>query len=236
MQPSNDSIENSSHNRHWLSAISLRLRAHWLLKGVGTTAYMSVFFIVYFHIMKNPAADIAIMPLTFVDQLISFQPAALIPYVTLWIYVSLAPALILDRRELVGYGIWIAALCIAGLLCFYLWPTTVILPTDEWRKHASFSILQGVDAAANACPSMHVAAALFTACWLNHILRDIGAPSFARAMNWLWLIAISYSTMAIKQHVFIDVIAGLALGLIFVLPSLKYRWHDGSAALDPPYG
>ena len=99
----------------------------------------------------------------------------------------------------------------------------MLLPVEEWGKHASFDMLKGADAAANACPSMHVAVAIFSAFWLNHLLRDIGAPPILRALNWLWFIAIAYSTMAIKQHVFIDVVAGLALGAAFAWPSLRFR-------------
>jgi membrane-associated phospholipid phosphatase len=207
----------------WYRQILPRLRAQFFMKSVGTTAYFCVFFVAYFHLMRNPGAAVTLMPVSGVDEFIPFEPLALIPYLSLWIYVSLPAALILNRRELIGYGWWLAGLCVAGLACFYFWPTTVLLPADEWRKHASFGILQGVDAAANACPSMHVAVAVFSAFWLNYILRDIGAPAALRLFSWLWFAAIAYSTMAIKQHVFIDVLIGLALGLMFALPSLWFR-------------
>ena len=218
---SSNSVSAQSHA--WYRQLLVRFRAHHLLKAVGTAAYMSVFFAAYFHLMNNPMSDVRIMPVTFVDTWIPFHPLALIPYVTLWVYVSMPAAFILDRRELIGYGWWVAGLCVAGLACFYFWPTTVRLPTADWSKHASFNILQGVNAAANACPSMHVAVALFAAFWLDRIARDIAAPGVVRAINWLWFIAITYSTMGIKQHVFIDVVAGLALGLAFAVPSLRFR-------------
>ena len=222
--PSSAPIAGAAAPPHaWYRQIVIRIRAHHLLKGVGTTAYMSIFFIAYFHLMKNPSASVTVMPVTAIDRLVTFQPLALIPYVSLWIYVSLPAALILDRRELIGYGWWIAGLCVAGLTCFYFWPTSVLLPIEEWSKHVSFDMLKGADAAANACPSMHVAVAIFSAFWLDRLLRDIDAPTTVRAINWLWFFAIAYSTMAIKQHVFIDAIAGLALGLAFALPSLRYR-------------
>ena len=218
--PSNAGTPASSHA--WYRQVLLRVRTHNWVKAIGTTGYMTVFFIAYFHLMKNPSSAVTVMPLTAIDEWVAFQPWALIPYLTLWLYVSLPAALILHRRELIGYGWWVAGLCIAGLACFYIWPTTVLLPTAEWRKHASFGMLQGVDAAANACPSMHVAVAVFSACWLHRLLREIGAPPPLRAFNWLWFIAIAYSTMAIKQHVFLDMVAGLALGLAFALPSLRF--------------
>ena len=231
MQPASSTpiatTDRAARPHPWYRQIPMRIRAHHVLKAIGTTAYMSIFFIAYFHLMKNPSAAVTVMPVTIIDQLVTFQPWALIPYVTLWIYVSLPAALILQRRELIGYGGWIAGLCVAGLTCFYFWPTTVLLPIEEWSKHASFDMLKGADAAANACPSMHVAVAIFSAFWLNYLLRDIGAPPMVRALNWLWFATIAYSTMAIKQHVFLDVIAGLALGLVFALPSLRYRRGQG---------
>lgn len=217
------SIGAATPARAWYRQIVTRVRTHHLLKSVGTTAYMSLFFIAYFHLMRNPSSAVTVMPVTAIDRLVPFEPLALIPYLTLWFYVSLAPALILDRRELIGYGGWVAGLCIVGLGCFYFWPTTVLLPMEMWSRHASFNMLQGVDAAANACPSMHVAVAIFSAFWLARLLGDIGAPRMVRIFNWLWFAAIAYSTMAIKQHVFIDVIAGLALGILFAVPSLRYR-------------
>jgi membrane-associated phospholipid phosphatase len=59
---------------------------------------------------------------------------------------------------------------------------------------------------------MHVAAAVFSAFWLDFMLKSLG---FRRVLCWamgFWCVLIVYSTMATKQHVFLDVIAGLVLG------------------------
>jgi membrane-associated phospholipid phosphatase len=40
----------------------------------------------------------------------------------------------------------------------------------------------------------------------------MGAGPLVRALNWLWCLGILYSTIAIRQHVFLDVIAGAVLG------------------------
>ncbi len=213
-----------SHNTTWTRQVIARVRTHHWMKFIGTTAFMTLFFIVYFHLMQNPRAVVTVMPFTLVDNIVPFQAWALIPYLTLWVYVSLPPALILPRRELIGYGWWVGGLCIAGLACFYIWPTTVTLPIAQWSKYSSFNMLAGAGTAANACPSMHVAVAIFSAVWLHYLLREIGAPGFVRMLNWLWFAVISYSTLAIKQHVFIDAAAGLALGLAFAFLSRKFRW------------
>ena len=89
-------------------------------------------------------------------------------------------------------------------------------------------MLQGVDASGNACPSMHVAVAIFSALWVERMLRGAGAPRALRWLNAAWFAAIAYSTLAIKQHVVLDVVAGAALGIAFVWPSL--RWHPAPVA------
>jgi hypothetical protein len=212
--------------RGGLAAVMLdRMRACFWLKSVGFTAYMWVFFVGYFHLLRHPSAPVTVMPLSAVDHWIGFQPWALWPYLSLWFYVALPPSLIGTTRELVRYGLWIAALLAAGLLCFAWWPTAVPhLPVDS--EHPGFALLRGVDAAGNACPSLHVAAALFSALWLHRLLGDAGAPAWMRAANLLWVAAIVWSTLAVKQHVWWDVVAGAALALLIAPASLPRKARD----------
>ena len=214
----------------WTAALWQRTRCHFLLKLVGTTAFTWLFFVAYFHLLRQPAYPVAVMPLTALDRLIPFQPQMLFVYLTLWLYVGIAPGLQPTLRELLVYGAWIAALCLTGLGLFYAWPSAVpALPVDV-SGFAGFGMLTGVDAAGNACPSMHVAVAIFTAIWIGHVLRRIGAPPWLQAINLGWFVLIAWSTLAIKQHVVLDVVAGALLGIGFAIPSLRWRpgtWHRG---------
>lgn len=205
----------------WIQELRWRMRRHALLKFLGTALFMSVFFVAYFHVLRHPIFPVSEMPLTFVDRIVRFYPPALILYASLWLYVGLPPAFLLNVRELVAYGIWVGALCVAGLICFVVWPTAIPSQVLDFEHFPGFQILAGVDAKANACPSLHVATALFSALWLERILKDIGAGVGARAGNWIWCAAITYSTLAIKQHVALDALGGIALGLLFGLLSLR---------------
>jgi len=207
----------------WKRDILLRMRRHLLLKLVGISAFMWLFFVGYFHVLRHPAYAVTTMPLTALDLAIPFQPSALALYVSLWLYVGIAPGLQLTLRELVVYGLWAAALCLAGLGCFYFWPTAVPPQAVDVIDHPAFRMLQGVDAAGNACPSLHVATAMFSALRLGRLLRDLRAPAAFGWANTTWFVAIAYSTMAIKQHVLLDVIAGALLGLAFAAPALWRR-------------
>ncbi|MET3495853.1 phosphatase PAP2 family protein [Variovorax boronicumulans] len=207
----------------WTSDIGLRMRRHFLLKAVGTTVFTWIFFIAYFHLLRNPAFPVTVMPLTALDHLIPFQPYALGAYLSLWLYVGVAPGLQLTFRELVVYGLWIGGLCITGLGLFYVWPSQIPPLAIDVSGYPGFAMLQGVDAAGNACPSMHVAVSIFTAIRIEHLLRQAGTPVVLRVLNWIWFAAIAYSTLAVKQHVVLDVVAGALLGMAFAFPSLYWR-------------
>lgn len=207
----------------WAPELTRRIRRHIFLKTGALCALIWVFFIGYFHVLHHPVNPVTIMPLTALDRLIPFQPLALIPYLSLWFYLGIAPGLMLTLRELAVYGLWAAALCLTGLICFYTWPTTVPPLGFDVSGYAGFSMLQGVDSAGNACPSLHLATALFTAIWVGHMLRHLGMPRGLRLLNTAWFVAIAYSTIATKQHVVLDALAGAALGTVFALASLRWR-------------
>ncbi|WP_443083431.1 phosphatase PAP2 family protein [Variovorax sp. PBL-E5] len=207
----------------WTAEIWLRIRRHFALKLIGTTVFTWLFFIAYFQLLRHPVHAVTVMPLTALDHLIPFQPQLLFAYFSLWVYIGIAPGLQLTFQELVVYGLWVGALCLTGLGLFYVWPTQ-IPPLDlDAAGFPGFAMLQGVDAAGNACPSMHVAAAIFTAIRIEQVLREARTPAVLRLLNAAWFVAIAYSTLAVKQHVVLDAAAGALLGLAFALASLRWR-------------
>lgn len=213
----------------WRAGLTLRLRRHLVLKVLGVSAFMWVFFVGYFYTLNYPAFPVFQMPITSLDRLIPFQPQALVAYFSLWLYVGIAPGMMLTLREGLVYALWTAALCVAGLTCFYFWPTAVPPSGIDLSGHAGFAMLKGVDAAGNACPSLHIATAMFSAIWIDRLLQHIRTPTALRVLNGLWFAAIAYSTLAIKQHVVLDVLAGATLGSVFAALSLRrWRWVDAS--------
>jgi membrane-associated phospholipid phosphatase len=42
-------------------------------------------------------------------------------------------------------------------------------------------------------------------------------------VNAAWFVVITYSTLAVKQHVALDDAAGALLGVAFLVPSLRWR-------------
>ncbi|WP_243729376.1 phosphatase PAP2 family protein [Paludibacterium purpuratum] len=175
------------------------------------------FFVAYLFLLKHPAAPVSIIPTTWLDDAIGFQPVALPIYLSLWLYVSLPPILMLSTGEIARYGLRVLVPCLIGLAVFYLWPNAVPPAHIDWTQYPSVAFLKQVDTAGNACPSLHVATAVFSCFWLYWRLRFLQVGTMSQVLNVVWCVAIAYSTMAIKQHVALDVLAGTVLGIVTAL-------------------
>jgi membrane-associated phospholipid phosphatase len=207
----------------WYRQAAAVMPLHPFLKGVGTTVFISLFFVAYFHVLRHPAYPPTVMPVIWLDRWIGFEPLALPVYLSLWLYVSLLPAFFATRAALYRYGLSMTVMCVVGLSIFYFWPTAAPTPDIDWSRYPDMNFLKSIDASGNACPSLHVATAVLSCAWFHHLMRGFGAPRWIHVCNWVWCAAIVYSTMATRQHVAVDSIAGLVLGAIAAGASLRYR-------------
>jgi membrane-associated phospholipid phosphatase len=54
-------------------------------------------------------------------------------------------------------------------------------------------------------------------------VRALRAPTWMRWVNAAWCLGIAWSTVAVRQHVVLDVVGGLLLGALFALASRPGR-------------
>lgn len=205
----------------WFRELLRRIGVLWPLKSVGTTAFMALFFWAYFAVLRHPLGPAFVMPELALDRWVPFTPAAYPVYISLWVYVSLPPALMGNFRALLHFGLWVSAMCLFCLALFWLLPTQTPDFGIDWTLYPGLSTIKGLDAAGNACPSLHVASAVFSAFWLDRLMITIGAPRLLRGANVLQCLAITWSTMASLQHVALDALAGAMVGVVFALASLR---------------
>ena len=199
----------------WPVQLCQRVRTLTWLKALGNTLFLVVFFQLYLWIQKHPAYEVTQIPATTVDHWVGFQPWTIGLYLSLWVYTALPVALQPDRARLLRYCLAITALCAFALVMFYFWPTSVSDAIGtRTAGNAWFAMLYAVDNSGNACPSLHVAASVMSCMWLYAVLRQIGAPAWLGALNVVWCACIVFSTMATKQHLLLDVLAGAALGML----------------------
>ncbi len=169
---------------------------------------------VYFWILRNPFYPVTMMPVTAIDRAIGVDPIMLPVYLSLWVYVSLIPALLKSSKEFTLYSISAFVLSAIGLGICLFWPTAVPRFDIDWLQYPSMTFLKDNDLAGNAFPSMHVAFSVFTAILMEDILRQLNAGRTIRSINWIWCLGILYSTLATAQHVVLDVLGGMVLGTI----------------------
>lgn len=207
----------------WPRAAATRLLALWPVKLVGISAGISLFFVLYFWAARSPQAAVTVMPVLALDRWFTLREQLLPVYGSLWVYVSLAPAFSTDGGELLRYTLRAALMSAIGFAFYLFYPSAVPDFGVDWSQYASLQFLRAGDASRNAFPSLHVSFAVLTCHLLDGQLRRIGVPAALRWLNLAWCIAITYSTLAIRQHVVVDVAGGLLLGALVCALPLRRR-------------
>jgi len=206
----------------WYRQIATRMATRSPLKAVGTTVFMVLFFWAYFAVLRNPLFPVTPMPLTWLDRAIPVAGLAFPFYASLWVYASLPVAFMRHIPSMLRFGAWMAAMCLLCLAIFWLFPTGVPPSGIDWRLYPEMAVIKDVDTGGNACPSLHVASAVFAAVWLGRIFRMVDAPVALVWLSWLHCLAILWSTVATRQHVVLDVLAGAVVGLVFGVFGLRH--------------
>lgn len=201
----------------------LRARAgsHFWVKGIGSTVAIGLFFVAYFFVLRHPVAAVREVPLLELDQWAPVLPWSVWAYFSLWVYICLPEALIKNVSVLRHYLLGAAVLAGVGLLIFTVWPTAVPVWEVDWSAYPALAFLKATDATGNACPSLHVAFAVFSGLWLGTLLRRLEARAAWHWGNGFWCLAIVGSTLTTKQHVFWDVFSGALLGAVVFVGN---RW------------
>lgn len=214
----------SAHYMHWPQLLWRRARRHWLLKMTGTLVGIGVFFALYFWIMDMTAPRATQVPMTVLDDWIGVNQWAVIPYGSLWVYVSLAPALAADVDALLDYLAGAAAIVGLAFLVYLAFPTVTPSVDINWTALPWLQFLKSTDAGGNAFPSLHVAFALYTAHVMSKQLHSVRAPLWPRGLNWCWCGIIVYSTLATRQHVVLDLVGGVATCILAVVLIKRIPW------------
>ncbi|MDA7416412.1 phosphatase PAP2 family protein [Xenophilus arseniciresistens] len=221
-------------NPLWARHLWRRVIRLWPLKMLGTMAGIGGFFALYFWTLEHTAARAVVVPTLFADAWFGLQPWSVVPYGSLWLYVSLAPAFAANLAALRAYVRGAALIVALAMACYWLFPTVTPDFGVDWSQHPGLQFLKAADAGGNAFPSLHVAFAFYTALVIGSQLRSLGAPLGARAFNWLWCLAILHSTLATHQHVLLDVLGGLATTWLAVALAWRRRARVAQVAQVAP--
>lgn len=146
------------------------------------------------------------------DRWIPFSDHAVWLYFSIYLLMPVGPFLMNDRKQILRYAAGIVFISLIADMIFLFWPTVCPRP-DIGETNAAYQTLTALDNSFHALPSLHAAFAIYSALCGSLVLRGLGSRRFWRTGLWLWAVLILWATLATKQHVVVDIVAGSALGL-----------------------
>lgn len=184
------------------SSLKLRLGV-WLFFWINCIYFLNQQFVFF---------PIAVLEPGPVDLKIPFIVESIYIYECLYLLIPMAPLFMVRRKFLLNYAIVFT--CMVGVcgLFFFFMPT--LCPRPQAASHWMYDGLMALDRPLNSLPSMHVAMAIYAVAALELVLAWRPFTIWIRIVLWLLVVAISISTMTLKQHFFIDVLSGAGIGII----------------------
>ncbi len=186
--------------------------------GVLTIVLTAVLYVVPNRLYGSSGT---LLPMTLLDIAIPFWPASGVIYATTFAFLL---GTFISIRDLSDASRFLYACLFAQVLaaaCFALWPTTY--PRELYPISTQLSpfgaalvrFFRDLDSPANCLPSLHVSATALCVAVLNTRRHSIAAVVAG--------LLFTLSTLTFKQHYVVDVLAGLALGLLAYF--LFFRWR-----------
>lgn len=154
----------------------------------------------------------------FLDKFIPFLPIFVLFYITMYIFVMLPYFLIKEKKYFKRVALAYVGILIISFFFYLFFPVKVDRPltmgTNFWEEIVRW--IRSIDPGYNCFPSLHVATPLLTSLSCFHYNQKYWWP-----LPWAFLIIIS--TVLIKQHYILDVLAGILVGLMGYWWLVKYE-------------
>ena len=174
------------------------------------------YFVLYF-LTENLIPESRCHPVwCIIDDWLPFTEAFIIPYVFWYvlIVISLGYFLLYDVDSFRKLQTYIIVTQVIAMACYILYPTRQDLRPEVFARDNVFTqiigFLYSFDTNTGVCPSLHVAYSLgIASTWL----RRKGTALWWKVFVVTAVVLICLSTMLIKQHSAVDVLAALPVGL-----------------------
>ena len=217
-----------SSNDPW-RVVWFRLRARWRLKPLVAIALNLFFWIGYGSLARRAWFPMVTPPLTWVDRIVPFRPAGWSGvYLSEFVFTAIMPWLITSREALRRYTIGLLVLSSVSFLCFLFLPVAAPRPAAAGGAGLHGLILQW-DGSYNAFPSLHAGFLVYTFALARRMFPGGNRP-WVWALGSIWGLLVLYSTIATRQHYFLDLPAGAVIGA--AADALAWRGSGAGAAKE----
>src|SRR5688500_9286062 len=211
-----------------------RLLAEWPMKmwlGAALVAFVNAG---YFGAQRATLRE----PVTFresvIDRAVAFSAAWTPVYVSLYLLLPTA-WLATSRRQLWRYAAGMIAMGVIAFPIFALWPVAGPRPAEPASGFgaAMHALLVRIDGPLNSFPSLHIALAVYAVAFVAHVLDGKARPAVVGLLP-IWATAIAFSTLATKQHYFVDVVAGTIFGGTAAALAFRAAPRETTATTETP--
>lgn len=183
-------------------------------------------FILYFF--SNTAHNGIMYDLTIdLDHAIPLIPMFIVPYFSYFVFIPTTIYVTMQKslKYLRFFLFTILGMMLFSHACFWFFPTHLTI-RPEITSNDFFSqltkLLYSFDNPYAACPSVHVNMSTLCALIWRKIKHPLATPMI------FWAIIVIFSTVLLKQHFVLDVVAGIASAFIFYfgVSALVARWPE----------
>ena len=173
----------------------------------------------YFVIGDLTRSRPAYAPEIALDAAFPLQPAWMLVYGSLYVFIGILPVLVVRQQELFRRAMQAyLTVMIAAYAGFLLYPTAAPRPAEvvgdgfaAWSLRLAYSL----DPPHGCFPSLHVAYAFVSALTCYRVHRGVGSGAA------IWATLIGFSTLYTKQHYVVDAVAGALLAYVAYLVFLR---------------
>ena len=177
------------------------------------------------------AAKMPSVPALSLDYRIPLQPAWVLAYGPLYLFLILLPVFVVRQDELIRRTVLAyLTVWIASYVSFFFYPTVAPRLDDTAVGHGfvlwGLRFLYSADPPYNCFPSLHVAHSFVSALSSYRVHRGVGIGAAACAF------VVGLSTLFTKQHYILDVVAGIVLAFVAYALFLRTTTREDVPELD----
>lgn len=218
-----------------------RIKGYAIVIGIVYLALQHGFYLMG-HFLASWFGITPFLPKIALDDMIPIVSVFIIPYVWAYVYWAMGP-MVVSKCEKSHFADYMAAnlvSCVLGMLALAFFPTYMDrvaeglfvvpeAPTFFDKLRMFWYSLDGSAMAYNLLPSFHCINS--TLCYLGVAGRK-EIPVWYRIYSFLITLLIFASTLYVKQHYFLDVVTGAALGAAAYILCKKFHWGRMFAPLE----
>ncbi len=180
----------------------------------------------YHLIQKIDFSKVITMPALKIDHLIPTNLDWVWIYHS-WLFLPLVVVLLIPHWPLLKRFAWaMFAVNAVSFLVFLCVPTEAPRPSDLTDAPRLYLLTIQLDEPTNACPSLHASVTSLCTVFAFLLLSRLRRYWLCRTGIFLWAGGILWSTLATRQHVFLDIVAGTTLGIVVALVALRWSVEE----------